>query len=131
MFEDVTKKLDEFEKWQRAAALTVFAQHKPRIFEKGLASDGSKIGSYEDGAYKDKRQKRGRETSFVNLEMTGSMKKDYQPTKSGIVGYGFSNTTESAKADYNEDRYEKAIFALTEQERELYTRTLDNFIFGQ
>ncbi len=131
MFEDVTKKLDEFEKWQRAAALTVFAQHKPRIFEKGIAADGSKIGSYEDGVYKDKRAKRGRETSFVNLEMTGSMKKDYQPTKSGIVGYGFSNTTEAAKADYNEDRYEKAIFALTEQERELYTRTLDNFIFGK
>ncbi len=131
MFEDVTKKLDEFEKWQRAAALTVFAQHKPRIFEKGMAADGTKIGDYEDGAYKKKRAKRGRETQFVNLEMFGGMKKDYQPTKTGTVGFGFSNTTEAAKADFNEDRYQKAIFALSESERELYTRTLDNLIFGK
>lgn len=129
MFEDVTKKLDNFEKWQRIAALTVFAKHKPRIFERGLAADGSKIGNYKDGAYKKKRAQKGRETSYVNLEMFGSMKKDYQVTKTGIVGFGFSNKTESDKAEWNEDRYGKDIFELTEEERRLYTQTLDELIF--
>ncbi len=129
MFEDITKKLDNFEKWQRIAALTVFAKHKPRIFERGLAADGSKIGNYEDGAYKKKRAQKGRETGYVNLEMFGSMKKDYQVTKAGIVGFGFSNKTEFDKATWNEDRYGKDIFQLTEEEGRLYTQTLDELIF--
>lgn len=131
MFQDITAKLDEFERWQRIAALTVFAVHKPRIFEQGLAGDGSGIGQYVDGPYKEKRRKRGRETTFVNLEMFGSMKKDYQVTKSGLVAYGFSNTREAEKADANEIRYGKEIFVLTDSEAALYTETLDKLIFGK
>jgi len=131
MFEDITKKLVEFEKWQRKAALTVFAVHKPRIFEKGIAADDTKIGEYVDGPYKDKRRKKGREVGFVNLEMFGSMKKDYQVSKEGEVGFGFSNRVELDKADFNEQRYGKVIFGLTDKEAELYARTLDNLIFGK
>ncbi len=131
MFQDITAKLDEFERWQRTAALTVFAVHKPRIFEQGLAGDGSGIGEYVDGPYKEKRRKRGREVDFVNLEMFGSMKKDYQPTRSGVVAFGFSNTREAEKADFNEIRYKKEIFVLTDAEAELYTTTLDRLIFGK
>lgn len=130
MFEDITAKLKQFEKFQRQAALTVFATHKPRIFEKGIAADNTKIGEYVDGPYKDMRRSRGREVGFVNLEMFGSMKKDYQVTKAGQVGFGFSNQVEASKADFNEDRYKKAIFALTQEEQDLYMRTLDKLIFG-
>src|SRR6478736_5262618 len=130
MFKDITSKLDDFEKWQRIAALTVFAVHKPRIFEQGKAADGTSIGKYSPG-YKAKRKSLGKETAFVNLEFYGSMKKDYQVTKSGIVGFGFSNQVEAEKADKNENHFKKVIFDLTNAEAELYTKTLDELIFGK
>jgi hypothetical protein len=130
MFKDVTEKLDNFEREQRKAALTVFAIHKPRIFERGINANGGKIGEYKDGPYKAMRAKRGRETAFVNLEMFGSMKKDYQPTKVGVVGYGFSNQKESDKADFNEERY-GLIFELTPEEAALYAQLLSDQIFGK
>lgn len=132
MFEDITKKLDHHVTYQRIAASTVFAEHKPRIFEKGEAADGTKIGEYVDGPYKQKRLVKGREVDFVNLEMTGAMKKDYQLTARGseIVGFGFSNQTELDKAEYNETRYGKKIFELSQSEADLYMEKFTALIFG-
>jgi len=140
MFEDVTKKLDEFEKWQRIAALSTFAVHKPRIFEQGRDGNNALIGQYVDGPYKEAKAEKG--VTTVNLEgvvrtrgggwrISGSMKKDYQVTKVGVVAYGFSNIKEAEKADFNEKRYGKEIFVLTESEAKLYTDTLDRLIFGK
>ena len=131
MFEDITKKLKQIEKYQRIAVSTVFAQHYTRIFVDGKAADGSKIGSYVAGPYKELRAKKGKETSFVDLSFTNAMRKDYKPTKSGTVAIGFSNTTEAAKADFNEERYGKIIFALSDKEADLYMKTLDELIFGK
>jgi hypothetical protein len=123
MFDDLIQNIEEEqtnESLARAAALSVFAVHKPRIFEEGRNAEDKQIGEYVDGYYKEKRRKMGRETGFVNLSMTEAMKKDYQVSDSGTVGYGFSNQVQSDKADYNEERYGAIIFGLTEKEAELY-----------
>jgi hypothetical protein len=130
MFKDIIAKLKggAFLDAQRKAASTVFAIHKPRIFQKGLDPDGAPIGVYRPNS-KDKRgDKRGGQT--VILTFAGSMKKDYQPTKDGSVGYGFSNQDEVDKANFCEERYGE-IFALSEAEAKLYMDTLTDEIFGK
>ncbi len=132
MFNDVIDKLENFKRAQRAAALTVFAIHKPRIFEEGRNSKGGKIGKYVSGS-KDKRgDKRGGKD--VILSFTEAMKKDYQPSAAdaNVVGYGFSNQVELDKANWNEERYNQApIFLLTNRETDLYLTTLSDLIFGK
>jgi hypothetical protein len=131
MFNTIVEKLELFQQEQRKAALAVFAIHKVRIFQIGNAADGTKIGEYKDGAYKTLRRKEGREVSFVNLDFRGSMRKDYQPTKTGIVGYGFSNKNELDKANWNEEHFKKAVFFLSASERQLYVDTVSDLIFGK
>ncbi len=133
MFPDVQAKLNEQlrnGKYARIAALTVFAQHHPRIFEEGRAANGSLIGQYVEGPYKKKRAARGRETGFVNLAFTEKMKRDYQPTETGEVGYGFSEQEQFDKSEWNEKRYGKGIFELSQKEMDLFTETFQNALFG-
>lgn len=101
---------------------TVISQMIPRIFEDGMATNGSKIGSYnntkpiyvntsinspvkdaprgKDGkdtfkngkkkkttyyqSYKEFRQKQGRESGFVNIDLTGELKLDIAKGESSI-----------------------------------------------
>ncbi len=131
MFEDVIDRVsDELNdyKFSRIAALTVFAHHKPRIFEQGRNSSGAGIGFYKSDPYRKKRIAKGREVGFVNLSMTEQMKRDYQPSKEGIVGFGFSNQHNLDKANWNEDRYGD-VFELTTEEEEMYLETLSNLLF--
>jgi hypothetical protein len=115
-------------KFSRMAALTVFAEYSPRIFEKGIASDGTSIGEYVDGPYKKKRSELGREVGFVNLELTGTFRRDLQPTLTGTVGFAFSNDTNLKISEGLEKRYGKEIFALTEEEQELFKDTIADLI---
>jgi hypothetical protein len=132
MFEDIIEKVTEevYNKTaSRAAALTVFADYSPRIFEKGIASDGESIGNYVEGPYKKKRAKLGREVGFVNLEFTGTLRRDLQPTMQGTVGFGFSNETNLEISNGLEKRYGKDIFALTKEEEELFLETVSTLLF--
>jgi hypothetical protein len=133
MFDDLIENIDA-ELSNRnaaiAAATSVFAIHKPRIFEEGRDAEDGKIGDYKEGPYKKKKAKMGRETSFVNLSMTESMKKDYQVTdradSSSQVGFGFSNINEFNKSEWLEgpSLYDKKIFWITEKEASLYVKLL-------
>lgn len=129
-FDSEISLLQNWEVLVRKAALTVFAEHKPRIFERGKAVDGTTRG-YVDGPYKELRRKKGREVNFVNLEFTGQMKKDYQVTTSGTVGYAFTNQINSDKADGEEEYRGKIIFDLTRAEDEMYVRIMDKLISKQ
>ena len=128
------------QKFTRIAALTIFSDHKPRIFEEGIAADGNKIGDYKEGRYKQGREKLGRETGFVNLEGivwvkgqgykgSGQMKKDYGPNTFGPPGFGFTNERNLSVSFEVEKRYGTDIFALTDEEAERFIDLLGQLMF--
>lgn len=90
-----------------------------RIFNIGNATDGTKIGDYKDGPYKNKiRKDGGYQTGYVDLQLTGGL------LFSIVVGDGVGhkvlgyNNIEAAKiAGYNEERYKKPIFEPSAEEK--------------
>jgi hypothetical protein len=132
-----------------------------RIFNRGLAANGSKIGSYSTkpiligsssffkksasnsllgskakrralnwvtingkrlavlpGGYKEVRSIQGRQASYVDLQLKGDLFRSIQvgKTNTGSNVLGFINDLSKAKADGNEDRFGKKIFALSSSE---------------
>ena len=114
-------------KYSRIAALSVFAIHKPRIFEQGRDAFMQQIGTYVAGS-KDKRGA-DRGGNMVILSFTETMKRDYQPTKAGEVGYGFSSQVELDKSFYNEERYNTKVFALSDEEAATFIDILGQLMF--
>lgn len=103
---------------------------KKRIFNRGEASDGSKIGSYSN-SYAALRQRRGRQTGFVDLQFTGNLFSNVQTVKDGAdVAIAIPNDKDFLKATDNEKRFEKTIFEPTEQEEisvdKEFTRLIEN-----
>jgi len=99
-----------------------------RIFEKGLASDGGRIGRYTKSYVKYGRKAEGWGSSRkVILQLTGAMQTDWKflVLPNGNYGSGFTSsvTSESGKTLTNyeksfivENTYKKKIFALTDKE---------------
>ena len=148
----------------RKALLSLFSVYQDRIFEKGIASDGSGIGKYStapiyvnpakspraigrpigksgrskflsgddhktryfEGGYKAFREKIGRPTDVVNLQLTEDLKDNTLPElDQGRYVFGFGHDFASKKATGNEERFKKQIFDLTVEE----TESIDNRIF--
>lgn len=130
---------------RRIAASTVLARQKPRIFEQGLAENGSKIGTYGTnpisisknrqarntgktyfkGGYAEYKTDIGKNPGYVNLDNTSQMKGDYGVIVNGDeLGNGFQNDVNADKARWMEEKYGKDIFALTDSEFDLYVNTL-------
>lgn len=138
LIDSIAKELQDG-KFSRIAALTVFAVHKPRIFEKGLNAAGGVIGTYVAGSMGPplktingvRRGTTNRGGNVVNLSFTEQMKKDYSMTTQGVVGYGFVNQFNFDKATWNEERYNAAIFALSEEEEDLFIETLANLMIPE
>lgn len=129
----------------RVAVSTVLAEHKPRIFEKGLDGNGSKIGTYGTdpisiskknqakqtgktyfkGGYAEYKKAIGKNNGFVNLDNTSQMKQDYGIVKSGTgLGLGFQNQINYEKSQWMQDKYDKNIFDHTDQELNLLADVL-------
>ena len=130
---------------KKIALSTVLAVQKPRIFQKGEAEDGSKIGTYGtkpisisrsrqardtgktyfSGGYSEYKKDIGKNPGFVNLVNTGQMESDY-----GIVpvgnefGFGFQNQANADKMVWMTDKYEKPIAALNDKEADLFVTVL-------
>lgn len=124
----------------RKALTTVMAVHKPRIFEKGLAEDGSKIGTYGtnpisiskknqardtgktyfSGGYAEYKKDIGKNPGYVILRNKDQMYADYGIVQSGgQFGFGFQNTVNADKSGWMETKYDKEIFQLTDKEVDL------------
>jgi len=102
---------------QTAACNEVESRIANRVFVRGLATDRRQIGKYKDGPYKKLRQKEGRQTSKVDLEMTGSLRRSLVVgTSGGNVVLGFNRAEEATIAAKNEERYKKDIFAPSKTE---------------
>lgn len=129
----------------RTAITTVLAVHKPRIFEQGLAGDGSKIGTYSTvpssiskkqqakntgktyfkGGYAEYKTAIGKNPGFVNLVNTGQMQADYGIIAAGNkFGLGFNNPHNANKSQWMQDKYDKQIFDHTNSELEIMATVL-------
>lgn len=131
---------------------TVKGEISRRIFQQGVASDGSQIGNYKASTAK-QRQRGGRQTSKVDLEWTGTLRRSLvvgvenekvtmgfmenrEPktsSKGGTVRVtGLSDFTTTDNAIQQEKNFGKDIFAPTEQEidksQEIFIDELTNAI---
>ena len=129
-----------------AAANSVLAAQRERIFKQGNATDGSKIGQYSTrpisiskkrqarqtgksyfaGGYREYKSLTGKEASFVNLQDTGQMMMDLGTTVlgRGEVGIGFSNQFNADKSYWAQDKYNKEIFSTSDSEDDLFDKVI-------
>lgn len=56
---------------------------KQRIFNRGLASNNSSIGDYKSKFWKKKRDERGNQIGYVDLEFSGDLRNSIQVVKEG------------------------------------------------
>jgi hypothetical protein len=166
--------LDEDNKPFEIGVLSVIQELIPRIFESGIATYESRIGSYNSTnplyvntnlnapikappkgkngeakfkngktkkttyfeSYKDFRSKQGRESSFVNLDLTGELQRDIAKGTGGIDidSFRFDNNEYRITVDKDinvkkvegmEAKYGKQIFQPTERELEAMVKTID------
>jgi len=130
-----------------AAVNSVLAQQKKRIFQQGKASNNTKIGNYSTepisiskknqsrntgktyfkGGYRQYKSLTGKGSSTVNLRNTDQMMMDLGTTvvKKGQYGIGFSNQFNADKAEWNEERFKKEIFATTSGEDNTFMRVYE------
>lgn len=121
----------------RTALTTVLALEKKRIFEQGKDSNGAQIGTYGTkpisiakdkqarqtgqtyfkGGYSEYKTAIGKNPGYVNLRNTDQMRMDYGIIKNGQSwGLGFQNGENYNKSQWMQDKYDKDIFQITEDE---------------
>lgn len=74
------KQLEEFKRVNAPFQLAVYSVvgiAQKRIFEEGKDANGNRF-QYKDGWYKQYREKRSRETAFVNWRFEGDLKSDFE-----------------------------------------------------
>jgi hypothetical protein len=105
-----------------------------RVFNEGKAEDGSDIGQYS-AAYMAIRESKGQETSRVNLEDTGELRRSIQVGNSdGEIVLGIAekqyehgyNTPENARGQ--EKIFKKEIFSLSDEEIEQASKGADDLL---
>lgn len=127
----------------RAVAADVAASNVSRIHNEGKAVDGSKIGDYKEGddeynqnSYKTKREKKGKQTQYVDLSFSGKLSKEFQPEAVGDleIGVGFISKYGSDLSEVLEERYGTKIWGKTEEDeriaQEEYKIRLNNYLNG-
>lgn len=129
----------------RTAFTSVLAIHKPRIFEKGLAANGSKIGTYSTitasiskkrqaratgktyfkGGYAEYKRDVGKNPGYVILRDSDQMYADYGVQGSnGNWGIGFTNQFNANKSGWNEEHFNKDIFKLNDNEAQVFKNVM-------
>ncbi len=90
---------------------------KRRIFNAGKDTSDQKIGSYKSTYWEKKRKAKGRQTSKVDLQFTGSLLTSTKTVKDGKdVVIAIVNDLDYKKARGNEQRRKKDIFLPTKKE---------------
>jgi len=127
------------ERAMRVALTTLLSVHKPRIFEQGIDADRQKIGTYSTKPISISRKQQARDTGKtrfpggyaqykaeigkggpVNLRNTDQMMADYQIIQDGErFGFGFQNSENFNKSQWLQDKYEKNIFDVSDNELDI------------
>lgn len=130
-----------------AALSTVLAGQKKRIFQDGKDASSLKIGSYSTkpisisrkaqsrntgktyfkGGYREYKGLIGKGNSTVNLRNTDQMMMDYGVHILGRkeYGLGFNNPFNFDKSEWNEERYDKEIFAESDADAKTFERVFE------
>lgn len=133
------------DKVMRIAVSSVLAEQKKRIYQNGLASNGSKIGTYSTkpasisrknqagstgktyfkGGYAEYKSLVNRNPGFVILRNTDQMMLDHGMfvlVPGSEYGIGFNNEFNFDKSEWVENHFNKDIFDATDSEDELLER---------
>lgn len=123
---------------------TVKGQMARRIWNNGIATDGSRIGNYKPSTKK-RRNEAGRRIDTVDLEMTGTLRRSFvvgtgegriqlglaeqQEPKISVKGgrlsvTGTSDWTTAENAIQQEENFKKEIFAPSKEEIERGEKTV-------
>ncbi len=129
----------------RTALTSTLAIHKPRIFERGLATNGSKIGTYSTvttsiskkrqarqtgktyfkGGYAEYKKDVGKNPGYVILRDSDQMYSDYGVQGgNGKWGIGFTNQFNADKSVWNETHFNKDIFQLSDAEAQVFKNVM-------
>lgn len=130
---------------KKIALTTTLAKHKPRIFEQGQDDSGAKIGTYSNnpisissknqarntgqtyfpGGYAQYKSAVGKNPGYVILRNTDQMYADYGLIQNGDeFGFGFQNDFNADKSGWMEDKYDKEIFSLSDDELNVFVNVL-------
>lgn len=104
---------------ERAMAVGLLPVMHERIHVQGKAADGSQIGTYNTDYLKRRVKYYHRDSdSKVILSLTRQMENEFvaDTTADEHWAIGWLNQLDENKARWNEERFKKTIFALTDQE---------------
>lgn len=126
---------------------SVLAGQKKRIFQDGKDANSSKIGSYSTrpisisrknqsrntgktyfpGGYREYKGLTGKGNATVNLRNTDQMMMDYGVQILGRkeYGLGFNNQFNFNKSEWNEEKYNKEIFAESDADAKTFQRVFE------
>lgn len=127
------------DKAMRTALTSVLAIHKPRIFQSGQDAAKSKIGTYSTNPISISKKDQARNTGktyfpggyaeykraigkgdTVNFRNTDQMQMDYGIiANGGQFAFGFQNSFNWEKSQWLQDKYDKDVFDLTQEELDL------------
>lgn len=144
---EIAKELDalgETDKVLRAMANEAFRLSAVRIFEDGIKSDSTPIGTYKSSTRAFRKRVNKDTGSRIILELTSQFKRAYnfdrRSDKEYVLGFAETNrvtinskpsdTTNKEIIDFNEDRFGN-IFALTSEEDFALDQIADDFVNGR
>lgn len=114
----------------RTVATSMLPVVHDRIHVEGKAADGSPIGSYSN-SYLRLREKKGRlEGKKVVLSFNRDQENDFsvQISSDGKYGLGYKFPINAQKAEWEEKRFGKKIFGLTDPEKELVNKVAQQYV---
>ena len=148
---NINKLVNELEKFDLITPVMKDAESvlKRRIFNEGKATNGSKLGSYKTEAWKRKRQKAKRQTSYKDLEFSGDLRRDIvfgdvkksKGVSTGQIGFAGGKSIKETKkgkthiTDYitiakgQEEQTGKEIFAISEKEEKGIMERAEKLLF--
>lgn len=126
MFKDKIERIiqgldDVIEISKKDATILIYGDSKSRIFNNGQDKLNSSIGTYKS-SYKSFRKKKGLQTQYVDLKVTGELQKSITYDADSIF---FKNDYGKKISGYNEKHFKKRIFAPSESEADIFINELD------
>jgi hypothetical protein len=102
-----------------------------RIFNEGKLRDGGSIGNYTSPPYKRRRELKGRQTKFIDLQFTGDLFNSIKVGQfNGHSSIGIVSDKENDVANHLEGRY-GVIFTASDEERAVATEVARNYMFAK
>jgi hypothetical protein len=112
----------------REVAVDLVGSNTRRIHNEAKAVDGSDIGDYADGPYKKRRQGKDKRVDKVDLSFSGKLSKEFalEAINQSEIGIGFLTPYGANLHDILEEKYNKKIWGVTQEDEQTKDRILKN-----